>query len=380
MKAAILYNKFYDYSGVNITVGGIQTYISNLARVCMDLGMETTVYQFSGVPFDNNADGVAVRGVPVLDKPHGKRNRHLYDTAVRDMDVNKDIIVFAADYMSVPTDNPRHIAIQHGVSWDLPIEYMTDIAAIRYSIAARLKKWREIRMYKQIFNKCKNTVCVDYNFMNWYRTTQTEEVRGHNIWVIPNFSPIAPKELVNSRTYSNRTIRIIFARRFVKMRGTRIIGEAAQYLLGKHRDVCFTFAGEGPEETWLKEMFGSENRVSFIKYMPEDSLDIHLTHDIAVVPSIASEGTSLSVAEAMATGCPVVATATGGVTNMIIQGYNGVLVMPDAASLIAGLEMLILDSGLRERIGLKGYDTAKEAFSLPRWKSSWQEVLKKVIQ
>ena len=125
-------------------------------------------------------------------------------------------------------------------------------------------------------------------------------------------------------------------------------------------------------------MFFSNDRVKFSKYAPDKTLSIHLQHDIAVVPSLASEGTSLSVAEAMATGCPVVATAVGGVTNMIISGYNGLLTMPNAASLIEGIEFLIQNPSTRRYIGMKAYETAKDAFSLERWEKSWQQVLRSI--
>jgi glycosyltransferase involved in cell wall biosynthesis len=378
MKVAILYNKLFDHNGQNQTVGGIQTYVLNLARLCQENNMETTIFQFSNLPFEIEANGLKIRGIHVCHLPLKRRNLALYRAVEKQMDLNENILVFGADHVSVPTKNPRHIAIQHGISWDLPMHYMTSRKIATYGWAAQILKWREIRMYKRYFENCLNTVCVDYNFLNWYRTTQTAEIKGHNVSVIPNFALTAPIEMVKGRYYSNKNIRVLFARRFVEMRGTRIVGEVAKYLLDKYSQVGFTFAGEGPEEGRLREMFGSESRVSIIKYLPEESIQIHLQHDIAVVPSIASEGTSLSVLEAMATGCPVVATATGGVTNIIIHGYNGILVMPDTSSLIDGLEMLIQNSELRENIGLKGYDTANVAFSLSRWKKAWLDVLTRV--
>jgi len=96
------------------------------------------------------------------------------------------------------------------------------------------------------------------------------------------------------------------------------------------------------------------------------------------VPSLASEGTSLSVAEAMATGCPVVATAVGGITNMIINGYNGILTMPNSSSIQDGIESLIQNSETRQSIGIRAYETAKAAFSIEQWKKSWKEVLLQV--
>lgn len=378
MKAAILYNKFFDHDGKEQLIGGVETYLLNLARLCQEMGMETTIYQWSNHPFEKNVDGLKVKGIPVFHLPYKKIRQVFLKTVSAEIDRDKDILIFGADHVSVPTDNPRHISIQHGVSWDLPVKYTTSRKIVKYKWAAKLKKIRSINHYKRCFENCTNTVCVDYNFMNWYRTTVTEEPEGHRIWVIPNFSQIAPADQVKHRDYESKPIHILFARRFVQMRGTRLIAESALYLLDKYRDIRFTFAGEGQDENWLRGQFSTEKRVQFTKYMPDEVLDIHLKHDIAVVPSVASEGTSLSVAEAMATGCPVVATATGGITNMIINRYNGILVMPNVLSLREGIESLIENPELCRRIGLRAYETARAAFSLAQWKKSWQNVLTEI--
>lgn len=378
MKAAILYNKFFDHNGEQQIIGGVETYLLNLARLCQELNYDTTIYQFSNKPFEKNLDRLKIKGIPVFYLPFKKRNPALFRVVEKELDSRRDVLIFGADHVSVPTNNPRHISIQHGVSWDLPVKYTTTRKIAKYEWAARIKKRRSIRSATQHFENCPNTVCVDYNFLNWYRTTVTKEPEGHRIWVIPNFSRIASTDQVKQRDYESNPIHILFARRFVQMRGTRLIAEAAKYLLSKYSDIRFTFAGEGPDENWLRGQFAVEKRVQFIKYMPDEVLDIHLKHDIAVVPSVASEGTSLSVAEAMATGCPVVATATGGITNMIINRYNGILVMPNAKSLREGIESLIENPELRRRIGLSAYETARDAFSLVQWKKSWQSVLTEV--
>jgi glycosyltransferase involved in cell wall biosynthesis len=378
MKAAILYNKFFDHDGEHQVIGGVETYMLNLARVCRDLNFETAIHQFSNRPFEKSAGEITVKGVPVCRLPFKKRRPALFEAVNKELDEHKDILIFGADHMSVPTTNPRHISIQHGVSWDLPVKYTTDRKIVKYEWAARLKKSRDIKSGKANFENCPNTVCVDYNFLNWYRTTVTNEPEHHRIWVIPNFSPIASPEQIGTRNYNNDNIDILFARRFVQIRGTRIIAEVALSLLKKYNNIRFTFAGEGPDEGWLRNRFVTESRVRFQKYEPDRALAVHLEHDIAVVPSLASEGTSLSVAEAMAAGCPVVATAVGGVTNMIISGYNGLMVLPKAASLVEGLETLIQNPGLREKLGRRAYETAKEAFSIEQWKRSWKLVLQKV--
>jgi len=378
MKAAILYNKFYDLDGKDLLIGGIETYLLNLARVCQDLKLDTTIYQWSNQAFKKNLDGLQIRGIPVCTLANKKRKQAIYKVVSAEIDMEKDILIFGADHISVPTKNPRHISIQHGISCDLPVKYFTSRKILKYGWGAKLKKMQSVRIHKRYFENCLNTVCVDYNFMNWYRTIVTEEPKDHRIWVIPNFSEIAPVDQVQQRNFKSKVVRILFARRFVQMRGTRLMIGAIDYLLSKYSNVYFTFAGQGPEEEYLRGRFFSENRVSFTKYMPDEVLDILFDHDIAVVPSVASEGTSLSVAEAMATGCPVVASAVGGITNMIIDRYNGMLVMPNVESLCEGLESLITDSELRRRIGTRAYETAREAFSLTQWKKSWQNVLMEI--
>lgn len=156
------------------------------------------------------------------------------------------------------------------------------------------------------------------------------------------------------------------------------MAQAAKSLLKKYPHISFTFAGEGPDESWLKSQFAKGSRVSFTKYLPDEITDIHLKHHIAVVPSLASEGTSLSVAEAMACGCAVVATAIGGITNMIIDGYNGRLCMPTVEDLEKSIEEVISDRDLRKRISENAYETARNAFSKEKWEASWSRVIETI--
>ena len=104
-----------------------------------------------------------------------------------------------------------------------------------------------------------------------------------------------------------------------------------------------------------------------------------MRHHIAVVPSLASEGTSLSVVEAMGAGCAVVATCVGGITNMIIDGHNGLLVMPDPSSLHAALRTLIEDGTLRRDLATEARRCARTSFSLPVWRQRWRAVLEQVV-
>ena len=73
--------------------------------------------------------------------------------------------------------------------------------------------------------------------------------------------------------------------------------------------------------------------------------------DIVVMPS-RWEGLPMTLLEAMAMGRPVVASAVGGIPNVIENEVNGLLAAPgNADDLFRALERLIADTGLRERLG-----------------------------
>lgn len=85
--------------------------------------------------------------------------------------------------------------------------------------------------------------------------------------------------------------------------------------------------------------------------------------DIFVVSSV-REGTTTTAIEAMACGLPVVATAVGGVPDVVIDGETGLLVPPgDAEAMAAAILTLVGDASLRERFGAAGRLRAEALFS-----------------
>jgi glycogen synthase len=71
----------------------------------------------------------------------------------------------------------------------------------------------------------------------------------------------------------------------------------------------------------------------------------------AVLPSICLDACPTTVLEAMASGSPVVATTTGGVVDMIVNGENGLLVPPgDEYKLAEAMARLLNDADLRGRL------------------------------
>jgi len=86
--------------------------------------------------------------------------------------------------------------------------------------------------------------------------------------------------------------------------------------------------------------------------------------DLAVHPARA-EVLGLSIIEALACGIPVVASAVGGIPEVIEPGSNGLLFpAEDSAALAAHIESLLEDRDLRERLGTFASQDAARRFSL----------------
>jgi len=375
VKVVFTYYQFLDKLGKGREIGGVETYIWNLSEVCREMGWEPCVVQCAAHSFQTQVNHLPVIGVASSHPPGRQWGYPLYRVASSLIDAEKDILIFGADTASIPTRNRHAISIQHGIYWDLPIRSISKARRCKAYWGRRLEKWRTVRRAIHNFNSCYNRVCVDYNFLNWYRATLPDEPDGR-IWVIPNcvhIPSVPPK-----RNHKPDTIRIVFARRFTEYRGTRLIAKVIVTLMKEHRNIQFTFAGSGPDEDYLRSTFRGYSNVDFVQYVPEEAISVLSGYDISVVPSIGSEGTTFSVAEAMGTGLVVVATAVGGITNMVIDGYNGILASPTVESFREKLEMVIVNDKLRRVLAANAFKTAKCAFNHEKWKTAWRQVLTEV--
>jgi len=123
-------------------------------------------------------------------------------------------------------------------------------------------------------------------------------------------------------------------------------------------------AGTGPEGQGLRDLaarLGLASRIRWLGRVP-DVRPVLAAADVVVMPSLA-EGLGVAAIEAMAAGRPVVASAVGGLPELIRDGEQGSLVAPrDPEALAAALLRCVRDPALRERLGGAGQLRA-EAFS-----------------
>lgn len=118
--------------------------------------------------------------------------------------------------------------------------------------------------------------------------------------------------------------------------------------------VLLVVAGDGPERAALEQQareLGLDARARFLGSVSRDTvLRLFRAADASVLPS-AWENFPHTVVEALAVGCPVIATAVGGVPEVVRDGENGLLVPPgDAGALGAAISRFFSDVDLRARL------------------------------
>lgn len=115
--------------------------------------------------------------------------------------------------------------------------------------------------------------------------------------------------------------------RLVPVKNHALFLNAAAKVLAQLPEVRFAIVGDGELRETLEaqtDALGIRSAVTFTGWQREVA-PIYADSDLLVISSV-NEGTPFTVIEAMATGCPVVATAVGGIPDFLDNGKLGVLV------------------------------------------------------
>lgn len=103
-----------------------------------------------------------------------------------------------------------------------------------------------------------------------------------------------------------------------------------------------------------------QGKVHFLgKVGPAEMPGVYGASDVVVIPSVCREAFPLVALEALAAGRPVIASAVGGLPELV-NVANGILIEPgDEAGLESAMRAMIGDAGLRQRLGLAGREHAR---------------------
>lgn len=163
-----------------------------------------------------------------------------------------------------------------------------------------------------------------------------------------------------------------------RAKGYETLLQAAQLVCGAHPDIHFVIAGDTnggllPELERLRAELALSDRVHFLG-LRSDVPAVLADLDLYVLSSY-TEGFSLALVEAMASGLPVIATRSGGPERIIDADRTGLLVAPrDPQSLAARIQHLLADEALRKQLGAAAKEAVTQRFSSERMVSDYHRL------
>lgn len=273
-----------------------------------------------------------------------------------------DLRIYFSTFMCWPHVISPCISVCHGVYWDYtygPNKFWKPDEIDEF--------WRQ-NLYG--FTQPDLVVSVDANSKNVIAAVAPGEQR--KMVVIPNFVDTT-KFVPGHKTWDG--IRVLFPRRMTLIRGSNHFNKAAQDLPQHQFIACGQAINENEEKQFTKTFHRQIPNLLQMWLPADDMPDLYKRADIAVIPTVASEGTSLGAIESMSCALPVIASNVGGLQQLVIDGTNGLVFDPDHDVLSEKIQVLAEDESLRAKFAKRNREMAIDSFSIERWKSRWREII-----
>lgn len=204
--------------------------------------------------------------------------------------------------------------------------------------------------------------------------SEIEKTCGRTATVIPYGATIAiPSETApRPQPARSETATILFTGRHIQRKGVPYLIKAISLLL-ESRPVKLLLTGDGDRRREWEELtrsLGLSKAVDFLGFVSNQRLsELYRECDVYVLPAIFddrgdTEGLGVVLIEALCHAKPVVASAVGGIVDVIKHEETGLLVPEkDERALAAAILRLLDDPDLAHRLGAAGRKHAQEYFA-----------------
>jgi len=365
VERVILHVQHYlSYDG-DLTAGGRQRKTRDLASVIKGRwGREVVIAQKARKAFEkDDGNGNLVIGLEVDPSARGDR---AFGRATSRLVRPRDAIIYVGNEDAWPHFVENCKAFHVGVWWDGP-----------FSWAKRLYNKRRTM---GLARACRSMVCVDTNTINWLRCQGSEGLALCNKCVyVPNCADVDAIPTGDVDRPPHRPLQLIWARRYEYKRGPLLMLDMLCILKAKGFPVHATFCmaqGQATRATLQQEIVarGLEPETTVESHDLQSVLSRYAAADVAIVPTIWSEGTSYACVEALCAGLPVVTTPVGGLANLVFPEHTGFVVAPTPEAMAAAV-MRFSDDNLWRRMRRNCLEM-RPSLSFARWQTQILEWLK----
>jgi glycosyltransferase involved in cell wall biosynthesis len=168
---------------------------------------------------------------------------------------------------------------------------------------------------------------------------------------------------------------------FVPEKGQRHLIEAMPLVRTLHPEARLLLAGDGANRVKLKELakqLGQTESVLFPGFV-DNVEQVYAALDAYVFPS-EFEGLGTALQSAMAAGLPCVSTKRGALAEVVDSERTALVVEPDRKEFAAAMLRLIIEEGLRVKLGAAGRGEVEQRFSAQRMVENTIGVYRDVVQ
>ncbi len=170
--------------------------------------------------------------------------------------------------------------------------------------------------------------------------------------------------------------------RLTPVKNHRLFLDAARLVAERDGRARFVIVGDGELRDTIERQareLGLTGRITFTGWR-NDLPQVYADLDVLTLTSL-NEGTPVSLIEAMASGCPVVSTAVGGVVDMIRDSENGLLAPSgDAPAIARGILRLLEDSSLPAHVRENARAFALRTYGLERCLEDIQNLYARLLR
>lgn len=228
--------------------------------------------------------------------------------------------------------------------------------------------------YKMIYSRADQFIVLTQRHLENF--LQHHAVEPNKIQIIPNsvdllrFNPSKKSNIFETNYGATPTdFKIIVVGRLDPEKGQKEVVDACALMVQKRTDFQIYIAGTDTLNTVgtkkiLEEkiaQLGVEKHVHLLGHK-ENVAELLASADLKIMPSY-GETFGRVIIEAMASGCPVLATNAGGVPSIIQDGENGFLCEPKSAESLANKTLEIMSNpDLRKKVSTRGLEDARTIY------------------
>jgi glycosyltransferase involved in cell wall biosynthesis len=169
--------------------------------------------------------------------------------------------------------------------------------------------------------------------------------------------------------------------RLSRIKNHQLFLDAAARIAAAHPEVLFLVVGDGERRSALESHARRLNLARQVLFTGwrTDLPSVYADVDVLALSSD-NEGTPLVLIEAMAAGCPMVATGVGGVPDLIDDGVSGLLVPPRQPSQLAdAIVRMLQDRALSATLAARAQATARARFGVERLAADMDALYRRLV-